>query len=321
MKFKVTVLVFVFTVVLAGCFQRPSMAAPTRALTITSTNISTSTLTATGTVTPTVTHTFTPEPTATITNTPTPEPVDMIVDLELDDIDDLEMFELPYEDFDQQEQPPSEVILYDGVIHLGGNSPIDFVNPKPVLYHNYLVHLRARTGKYGPCFAMGTYFQLEEGRRKVLSLSGCPNNNYTSYAWLDDGKGGGTRAWLEAWGAVPVIADEWVDMVLWLHPDGNKVFFAFSNTSDPIHIIYGGASLPDHWQSSRWKVAINGYMYPKWGTEDQYLDVEFLKFAEGDLGSYLYYNFPAYMIFKEEIDLFLIETPPIIDESKFGVWN
>ena len=310
MKVRFAIVVFVLMMMLSACMQAAPIVEPTQEATSTSTPRPT--VTATVTMTPTITITSTP------TLTPTPQPATMLLDLELDDLDDQNWFDFPFEEPGHVDQLPGELVLYDGGIHLGGSSPVDWTNPKSELYVNYILHMRLRTGSSGPCHAVAAYIPLDNGERKVIALSGCPNASYNTYATLDDGMGGGVSAWLETWGTVPVIANEWIDMALWVHPDGDKLFYAIANASDPDHILYGGASLPENWQTGRWRLDVSAYMYEPLGTENQYLDIDFFKIARGDFATYLYYNFPAYLIYEEEIDQYLSETPPMIDESTFS---
>ena len=236
-----------------------------------------------------------------------PDPVDIVLDLEFESESDINWVSFPPE----LENLDMETIMVNGVLHMSGENQLFGLNMKYNLEPGLLVHYRPRSSEAGPCYSAGLGFDPDPAQNKTFSLGGCPDSLLNAEVVFNrDHFGDSIGARLPIRGSVPVVADAWVDLIFWITPERDQLYFFATNTDDPEHVTYGSVLLPEDWQVTRWNTGIAAYFEDEEGG----VDVDFARIAKGPLASYLYYNVPAYLENQEEIDQFLEQSPEPMPE-------
>jgi hypothetical protein len=240
------------------------------------------------------------------------DPEDIELELEFESADDLNWVTIPSEVGNLD----TVMFLVDGALHLSEGSQLRSIGMKYKLEPGLLVHYRTRSAAAGPCYRAEISFAPDQTQSKGIGLGGCPDAIHDIEAIFNrDHYGDSISAKLPLRGSVPVIADEWVDRIFWITPEGDQLYYLASNTNDPEHITYGSVILPEGWQTARWDTGVSGFFDAGVGDlASQYVDIDFVRIADGPLSGYLYSNLPAYLENREEIDLFLEQTPEPLPE-------
>ncbi|MBN1122189.1 MAG: hypothetical protein JXJ17_14020 [Anaerolineae bacterium] len=240
------------------------------------------------------------------------EPTDFKLNLEFESTEDLNWVTIP-SDMENQDK---EIFMVDGTLHMSGENRLHGLGMKYKLEPGLLVHYRTRSSAAGPCYRAGVGFSSEQTQSKGIGLGGCPDAIHDAEAVFNrDHYGDSIFAKLPIRGSVPVIADEWVDRIFWIPSEGDQLYYLASNTNDPEHITYGAVTLPEDWQTTRWDTDVSAFFDAEGGDlVSQYVDIDFVRIADGPLSDYLYYNLPAYLENREDIDQFLGETPEPMPE-------
>ncbi|MCB2214365.1 hypothetical protein KQH50_03100 [bacterium] len=249
-------------------------------------------------------------------NSSAPDPAKTRLELSFDSPDDLDWITFAPED----EAADIENVIQDGVLHLAGGGSIFAVNNRYELESGYLIHYRLRTSEDGPCFGTGLEFAPNGEQTKSIGVDGCGNNALNvGAAFNKDNDGDTIGSSLPLRGTVPLLADQWVDIVFWISDAGDEIRYVFGHTSGQQQVAYGGVTLPEDWQSERWRNGLVIYFDTAEGEIEQvYVDVDSIKVASGSLSSYLYYDFPAYESYQDEIDAFLAQPAADFPELTAG---
>lgn len=231
-----------------------------------------------------------PEPTEEVVEEPTEESVEeateeptkegfsVSLELNFDSSDDL-----------QEINVTDENLLQDGSLNLANENLQDIILQRHIAMGD-IVHTRMRIAPNGPCFFVTTKmnaFQPDPGE-KLLRFSSCPNQPYT-FEWVtntDTGESSEEKQNLE--GGISIRPEGWFDTLFWLNPDGQTLFALAEMDGQFETITY---EIPEDWQSEEVEFIIG--VWPDQGQE-QYLDVDFIRVAEGSLEMYIAEYFPTY---------------------------
>ncbi len=183
-------------------------------------------------------------------------------------------------------------ILPEGALRLGGETAVQGIFSQASVPAGSFSHVRLRVSSDTACFFTGLKL---DGAREV-HIEGCPDGSYSIV---------GNDA--NSWGMSPLSGSaygfpvEWADMILWSHPDGDKLFFFISNAGE---ISYSSVQLLADWQTEG-----RIFVQSNFESESQYLDVDFIRIIEGSLKGYMNENIPAYLANQANVDTFLRNSP------------
>ena len=240
---------------------------------------------------------------------PTPVSQELVLDLPFNGVEDM-AFVMTFSSEGQYQV--SEEDFADGALHMAGDGELSVINVIQTLEPGMIAHFRTRSSGVGPCYTarFGFFVEGQLGNmEKAILLDSCPENLYRISS-VDFADGGEVETSLSLSGSVPVFADEWVDTIFWLTPDGETIYYFITNPDDTVHVSYGAVALPEEWQSPEWFLDLLGFFEPEMGNlADMYVDVDFIRVARGDLDSYLYSNVPAYLENQALLDTFLAQAP------------
>ena len=244
-----------------------------------------------------------PAPEPTVTEEPTPVPAySTILDLEFDEAGDADWFEKGSEG-----EINNENIIKDSSLRIGDGVPLYFVKLRPSLSPSSLVHLQFRFPA-DVCFPIELHLEKDgaEGER-LFRLSACSMNEMGMQAVSNLPENNNTDGQLSLSSTTLAKPDTWFDLIYWLHPDGDKVFYLVGDTNQ---LAYGSVYIPEDWQTDTASLMVQSWF----DTATQHLDIGMLRVAEGSLKDYLAENLPAYQSKQANLDAFLEAEPQAFPE-------
>ena len=240
-----------------------------------------------------------PEPTVE----PTPEPLyTPILDLEFDEVGDADWF-----DKGAERDISNEEIISDSSLRIGDGIPLQFVKLRPGLAPGSMVHLQFRISS-DVCFPIDLRMEREgDDGERLFRLSGCSMNGLSINAIRNIPDSGSLEGQLSLSTEAIANPDTWIDVIFWLHPDGDKLFYLLGENEQ---LSYGSVYIPEDWRTDTAKLMVQSWF----DNETQRLELNWLHVAEGSLKDYLADNLPAYQSYQSEVETFLEAEPQAFPE-------
>ena len=248
-----------------------------------------------------ISPTAVPEP--TVTEEPTPASLySTILDLEFDEPGDADWF-----DKGAEREITNEEIIADSSLRIGDGIPLQFVKLRPGLAPGSLVHFQFRISS-DACFPIDLRMEKEgDDGESLFRLSGCSMNEMGLNAVRNVPDSESTQGMLSLSNSVLANPDTWTDVIFWLHPDGDKLFYLIGQDEQ---LSYGSVTIPEDWQTDTASLMVQSWF----DNETQHLDINSLRVAEGSLKDYLAENLSAYQPVQSDVDSFLESEPQAFPE-------
>lgn len=213
-----------------------------------------------------------------------------------DDLNNLEIW-----NSDDQNVNPDDVVK-NGVMRISKDLHLRGARLGEAYGYGNILHTRLRASA-DTCFPVQlTQDALFEGDdNKHTQISGCTGNVMGAMLVRDMPEEHQMFGGFKLDGSVRVNPDEWLDFIFWLDPDGEKMFVLTGNKSEA---AFGSLPKSDGWPVKDMHLAIG-----LWADSPRYLEVDFIRQAEGSITEYLAENMLAYGNNKETIDAFLKADP------------
>jgi len=199
-------------------------------------------------------------------------------------------------------------LIKDGALRIGAGSPFSGLQVHPTFRAGHFIQVRLRISEK-VCFPVQMNMssnQPNEGE-KLVRIDGCPAQNLISMLVRNIPDKKTTFGQFSLTGKTMVKPGEWLDIIFWLHPDGDKVFTFTGNGKE---LAYGSVTLPDDWQSKDAHLQVSAWP----GSNKDYVDVDLIRWGTGSIQEYLAENLPGYPAGKEAIDTFLEAAPQAFPE-------
>ncbi len=239
-------------------------------------------------------------------------------ELSFDDPDDLIWLDLLPIAESQQNLFPDEKYLQNGSLVFSAENGLREVNTKFALPNEMFYHIRLKVPNNGPCFsAQVFYFTMANNSEKSLRISGCNENTLTLNAIINN-PDGSQIAPIQINGNVMVNADQWIDLIFGVNPEGDKIFCFAGDPEEASQFLYNVITLPEEWQSKAWGFSFGGFFDAAADTTTQVVEIDFLRLGRGDISSYLLHHLPGYIDKHEEIDRLLFEDSLSIHDLSFS---
>ncbi len=245
-----------------------------------------------------------------------PEEINISSSLDFDDLADQGWLDLLPMDETQANLTSNPDYLFEGSLRMAAGSDLRGANAKTGIYAGSILHIRMRAGADGPCFQVSIFTPLSPAGEKNLRMGGCPYSALDVAVMINQPEE--TQSAIAPFtGIVIVPPGEWFDVIFWYNMEGDRVYYFAGNDTDPNQLLYGAVSLPEDWQPTSWVVGFGGFFGGQEMTPEAYVDVDFIRYAYGQVTDYLYYNLPGYLANQESVDIFMLEKPVSLDTLDF----
>ncbi len=234
-------------------------------------------------------------------------PADYSVETEInfDTAENMELIGLWMDD-------PSKVdpasLIKDGVFRIGGGTPFNGIQIHPTFKPGYFVQVRLRISQK-VCFPvqMNMSSNKPDEGEELIRVDGCPLNKLNGMLVHNVPNKDSLFARLKLSGKTMVKPGDWMDVIFWLHPDGDK---AFVFTGDGQDFAYGSIALPVDWQTNDAHLQVAAWTDSK----QDYVELDLIRWGQGSIKDYLETYLPEYITGKTIIDPFLEEQPQAFPE-------
>ncbi len=248
--------------------------------------------------------------------TPTPAEISLSLDLSFDQVEDQNWFDLLPGGSDDPAITSSTNFIRDNALVFEPATGLGGVNAKMQLEPGSFFHIRMKANTDKICVNTGIFTPVEGGEKR-LSLGACPYDVFSVQAILNSPT---TPRFdpIQGNGLVLLEPGQWIDLIFWQNNTGDKIYYFAANPQDSNKFLYGGIELPKDWQTDFWVV----YFGAGSDLENQSMSVDFLRYGYGQVIDYLYYQSPAYLTHKVEVDdYFQSATLPLItfDEEQVSL--
>jgi hypothetical protein len=199
-------------------------------------------------------------------------------------------------------------LIKEGVLKIGAGSPFQGFQVHPTFQPGDIVQVRLRTSQNG-CFPVMMNMssnQPDEGE-ELIQVVGCVKDRLLTQVRANSPDSVSTYGRIKQNGKITVTAGKWLDIIFWLHPDGDRAYVFLGNGKD---FSYGSISLPDDWRTNDAHLQVSEWP----GTPKDYIEVDFVRWGQGSIEEYLTTYLPEYKPVKESVATFMADTPQSFPE-------